>query len=51
MRKIQKIPMKNIGINARTIQDIEKGRDTVSLKSLRIYLKAIGLKLMFGVDD
>jgi len=49
LRKSAKISVKQTGLNARTVKKIETGNDSVSVKSLKIYLDSIGLKLNYSI--
>lgn len=48
-RKANKIKIQDIKLDRRTIEKIENGENTVSVQSLRIYLAAIGLELVYAI--
>lgn len=47
-RKANKIKIQDIKLDRRTIEKIENGENTVTVQSLRIYLAAIGLELVYA---
>lgn len=49
IRKAAKVKVQDIKLDRRTIAKIESGDETVSVKSLRIYLDAIGMKLTYSI--
>ncbi len=48
-RRGAKVLVKNIPLDRRTVAKIEMEDDCVQLRALKIYLKAVGLKLTFSV--
>jgi len=49
IRKAAKVTVKDTGLNARTVAKIESGNESVSVKNLRKYLTAIGIKLTYSL--